>query len=148
MRTRDSTLIVCLWPSINFEVPLLNWSYDPLVMELEVLHRNLLIWLVKIVVDQDLCLLNNPLEDVHRHKFFDLVLLLLLLVGRGTLEFGRGLIALIHKRVAEAVPSSVNGDNRQLGLFLLTYKLIKVPTAHNVQCLLAAQEFCCLLCKV
>jgi len=111
MRTRDSTLIVCLWPSINFEVPLLNWSYDPLVMELEVLHRNLLIWLVKIVVDQDLCLLNDPLEDVHRHKFFDLVLLLLL-VGRGTLEFGRAFIALIHKRVAKAVPPSINGDYR------------------------------------
>ena len=120
MRAGDSTLIVCLWPGIYFEVPLLNRSNDPLVMELEVLHRHLLIWLFKIVVDQDLCFLDDPLEDVHRHKFFDLVLLLhLLLVGRRTLEFGRAFIALIHKRVTEAVRSSVNGDYRQLGFFLL-----------------------------
>ena len=148
MRAGDSTLIVCLWPGIYFEVPFLNRSDDPLVMELEVLNRQLLIWLVKIIVDQDLCLLNDPLEDVHRHKFFDLVLLLLLLVGRGPLKFGRAFIALIHKRVAEAVSSSINGDYWQPGLFLFGFKLIQVPTAHNVQRLLAAQEFSCLLCKV
>jgi hypothetical protein len=31
---------------------------------------------------------------------------------------------------------------------LFGFKLIQVPTAHNVQRLLAAQEFRCLLCKV
>jgi hypothetical protein len=78
MRARDSTLIVYLWPSIYFEVPLLYRSDNPLVMELEVLHGQLLIRLVLILVDQDLCLLDDPLEDVHWHKFFNQVLLLLL----------------------------------------------------------------------
>ena len=78
MRARDSTLIVCLWPRIYFEVPLLYRSNDPLVMELEVvLHYQLLVRLVLTLVDQDLCLLDDPLEYVHRHKFFDRVLLLL-----------------------------------------------------------------------
>jgi hypothetical protein len=78
MRARDSTLIVCLWPRIYLEVPLLDRSDYPLVMELEVvLHDQLLIRLVLILVDQDLCLLDDPLEYVHRHKFFDRVLLLL-----------------------------------------------------------------------
>ena len=77
MRARDSALIVCLWPRVYFEVPLLDRPNNPLVMELEVLHPQLLIRLVLILVDEDFCLLNDPLEDVHWHKFFNRVLLLL-----------------------------------------------------------------------
>ena len=51
-------------------------------------------------------------------------------------------------RVAEAVPPGVDGDQRELGLFLIEYQLVQVPTAHNVEGLLAAQEFRCLLSEV
>jgi hypothetical protein len=51
-------------------------------------------------------------------------------------------------RKAEAVAPSVDGDQRELGLFLLEYKLVKVPTAHNIEGLLAGQEFRCLLSDI
>ena len=145
MRARGRTLIVCLWPRIYFEVPLLDRSDNSFVVELQILNGQVLVWLILILVDQDLCLLNDPLEDVHRHKFFDRVLLLvLLLVGGTTLAFDRTLL----KRVAEAVAPCVNGDQWELGLFVFEDQLVQVPTTHNVEGLLTAQEFRCLLCDI
>ncbi len=131
MRARGRTLIVCLWPRIYFEVPLLDRSDNSFVVELEVLYGQVLVWVVLILVNQDFCLLDDPLEDVHRHKFFDRVLLLLL-VGRTTLVFDRPLIIFLLKRVAEAVTPGVNGDQRELSLFVFENQLVQVPTTHNV----------------